>query len=345
MLQTAARLLRLLTLLQARRTWSGAELAARLEVTHRTLRRDVDRLRSLGYPVQSTTGTGGGYRLGAGSSLPPLLLEDDEAMAVALGLRTAAGGTIRDLEEASSRALAKLEQVLPTRLKHRLAALHAVIVATPVTATVSSEVLTALVEACRGHHRVRYGYAKYDGTTTQREVEPHRVVHAGRRWYLVAWDLQREDWRTFRVDRLASAPTLTHRFTPRPPPDDDIAAYVQRGIASAAHPYRARVILHASLEDAAARLPPGAGVLEAIGSARCRLHLGGWSLESLAMWIALLGFEFEILDPPALAEVCRDVATRLTRASDASTTGDHRGAGSAGRPHARRGLNDGRRPK
>ena len=193
MLETSARLLRLLSLFQARRYWSGAELSERLEVTARTLRRDVDRLRSLGYPVNSTSGTAGGYQLSSGATLPPLLLDDDEAVAVAVGLRTAASGTVTGIEEASVRALAKLQQVLPSRLRQRVSALHSFILPLANTGpTVDAETLSAIASACRDYQKLRFGYNSRDGVASTREVEPHRLVHTGRRWYLAAWDLGRE---------------------------------------------------------------------------------------------------------------------------------------------------------
>ena len=203
MLDTSARLLRLLSLFQAQRYWSGAELAERLEVTPRTLRRDVDRLRSLGYPVNSTTGTAGGYQLGAGATLPPLLLDDDEAVAVAVGLRTAASGTVTGMEEASVRALSKLQQLLPSRLRRRVSALNSFIV--PMAnrgPTVDAETLSVIAGACRDYEMLRFSYNSRDGASSSRQVEPHRLVHTGRRWYLAAWDLDRENWRTFRIDRI-----------------------------------------------------------------------------------------------------------------------------------------------
>src|SRR5271154_6956728 len=203
MLETSARLLRLLSLFQARRYWSGAQLSERLDVTPRTLRRDVDRLRSLGYPVNSTSGTAGGYQLGAGATLPPLLLDNDEAVAVAVGLRTAASGAVSGIEEASVRALAKLQQVLPSRLRRRVAALHSFIEPMANTGpTVDAETLTSIAGACRDYEKLRFTYRSRDGAASEREVEPHRLVHTGRRWYLAAWDSGRNDWRTFRVDRI-----------------------------------------------------------------------------------------------------------------------------------------------
>ena len=197
MLPTSARLLRLLGLLQTHRDWTGPQLAERLAVSTRTVRNDVEKLRSLGYPVHSTTGVSGGYRLGPGAALPPLLLDDDEAVAVAVGLRSAAGGTVAGIEETSLRALAKLEQVLPSRLRHRVSALARAVVALPGTGpAVDADVLTAIAAAVRAHERLRFDYADHGGATSRRDTEPHRLVHTGRRWYLVAWDVTRADWRT-----------------------------------------------------------------------------------------------------------------------------------------------------
>jgi predicted DNA-binding transcriptional regulator YafY len=315
MLQTSARLLRLLTLMQTRPTWVGADLARRLEVTDRTLRRDVDRLRSLGYPVQATVGAGGGYRLGAGTSMPPLLLDNDEAVAVVIGLRTALRGSVSNIEEASGRALTKLEQLLPTRLRRRVAALQTAIVSAPRNVeVVSSRTLTALAAACHEHLRVTFGYRGHAGDTSRRSVEPLRLVHTGRRWYLVAWDVTRRDWRTFRVDRIGDVAESGERFAPRPPPAEDLGRYVSEGASQAAFPFRARVLLHAPLEAAARALPPEYGHLEAVDARRCIATMGSRSAEELAPWLGALGFELEILDPPELAAAVRAVAGRLTRA-------------------------------
>lgn len=316
MLETSARLLRLLSLFQARRYWSGAELCERLEVTARTLRRDVDRLRSLGYPVNSTSGTAGGYQLGAGATLPPLLLDDDEAVAVAVGLRTSAGGTVTGMEEASVRALAKLQQVLPSRLRRRVAALGSFIV--PLTAggpTVDAETLTKIAGACRDYEKLRFHYHSRDGTASEREVEPHRLVHTGRRWYLAAWDGTRNNWRTFRVDRIEPGLSTGSRFTPRKPPEGDFAAYVSKSVAYAPYPHRATILLHAPLASAAERVPPGAGTLEPVDERTCVLHLGAGSLDMLSMYLVMIGFDFEVRDPPELIDRIRWLADRFHRAA------------------------------
>jgi predicted DNA-binding transcriptional regulator YafY len=318
MLGTSARLLRLLTLLQSRRAWTGAELGQRLEVTARTLRRDVDRLRSLGYPVHSTSGVAGGYRLGAGADLPPLLLDDEEALAVSLGLQTAAAGDVTGMQEVALRALTKLDQVMPARLRRRLSALHAAIVPLGRRGpTVDARMLATIAGACRDDEQLRFGYSGKDGASTSRQVEPCGVVHTGSRWYLVAWDLDRGDWRTFRVDRIAGKVTKGARFAPRPPPEGGLAAYVSRSVSLAPYPVRARVLLHAPIAEMAARITPTAGTLESAGPGRCLLHVGTPSLDALAVWMSLLGVDFEIHDPPEAIEHLRRLAERARKAADA----------------------------
>jgi predicted DNA-binding transcriptional regulator YafY len=208
MLTASSRLLRLLSLLQTRRHWSGAELAERLAVNPRTLRRDIDRLRELGYPIHASSGVAGGYAFRAGQALPPLLLDDEEAQAVAIALQTAAAGTVSGVEEGSLRALVKLEQVMPARLRRRLEALRSTILPLEsLRPTVDAGVLASLALACRDQLRVAFAYRDSRGQDTARTVEPQGLVHTGSRWYLVAWDPAREDWRTFRLDRIEGAPT------------------------------------------------------------------------------------------------------------------------------------------
>jgi predicted DNA-binding transcriptional regulator YafY len=311
----------LLSLLQARRNWAGSELAERLEVTARTLRRDVDRLRSLGYPVQSTSGMAGGYRLGAGAALPPLLLDDDEAVAVSIGLRTAAGGTVAGMEEAAVRAIAKLEQVLPSRLRRRVTALHAYIVPLANTGpTVDPKTLAVLASACRDHERVKFQYSSRDGEASARAVEPHGLVHTGRRWYLVAWDVGRKDWRTFRVDRIQPKVSAGGRFARRELPDGDLRTYVSRSVSFAPYPFRAKVVLHASIEAMSERVSPSAGLLEAIDGEKCLLHMGASSLDVLAAWISMLGVDFDVREPTELADHLRGMAARLSRAAAAAAS-------------------------
>ncbi|NEB02139.1 YafY family protein [Streptomyces sp. SID13726] len=331
MLETSARLLRLLSLLQAHRDWSGADLADRLGVTPRTVRRDVDRLRELGYPVNASPGTGGGYQLGAGAELPPLLLDDDEAVAVAVGLRTAAGQGIEGIGETSVRALAKLEQVLPGRLRRRVGALNAFTVPMlrgPQPGAVDPAVLTELANLCRDAERLRFEYSDHGGAASRRTVEPHRLVCSERRWYLVAWDVDRDDWRTFRVDRVTPKPPHGPRFTPRTPPADDLAAYVSRGVSTRAYASHAVVRLLVSKEEAAERISPSAGVLEAEGPGSCILRTGASSLDVMVIHVMLTGFEFEVLEPAELTEAIRTAHDRLARSLARSSA---RAGGSAPR--------------
>jgi len=316
MVGTSARLLRLLTLLQSRRSWTGGELCGRLEITSRTLRRDVDRLRSLGYPVHSTSGVAGGYRLGAGTELPPLLLDDEEALAVSLGLRTAAAGSVTGMEEVALRALTKLEQVLPARLRRRLQALHAAIVPLARTGpTVDGGTLATIAAACGEHARLAFGYRGNDGARTTRQVEPAGLVHTGWRWYLVAWDLTRADWRTFRVDRIEAKVTTGVRFFPRSPPEGGLAAYVSRSVSLGATPVRARVLLQAPIAEMARRISPATGTLESVGPRSCLLLAGVPSLDGLAVWMTTLGVEFEIQDPPEARAHLRKMGERALRAA------------------------------
>jgi predicted DNA-binding transcriptional regulator YafY len=322
MLETSARLLRLLSLLQSRRDWTGAELTDRLGVGLRTVRRDIDRLRDLGYPVDATPGAAGGYRLGAGAALPPLLLDDEEAVAVAISLHSAATGSVAGLEEISLRALTKLQQMLPSRLRHRIAAFHTTTI--PLTGPASPRdavdpaLLTDIAAACRDQRRLRLRYPGRDGVTT-RNVEPHRLVHTTRRWYLVAWDTDRDDWRTFRLDRIQGplGPPGA-RFTPRQPPADDVAAYVSQSISSAPYRYQARILIHAPLAAVAQRSSPAAGRLEAAGEDTCLLNTGSNSLDELALYVAVKGFDFQVLDPPELIPVLHTLAERFRKAAGAS---------------------------
>ncbi len=316
MLETSTRLLRLLSLLQTRRDWPGPELADRLEVGPRTVRRDVERLRRLGYPVQATPGVAGGYRLGAGASLPPLLLDEEEAVAVAVGLRTAASVGVAGIEETSVRAMTKLEQVLPSRLRRRVNAVGSATVAYPGTGpAIDPDTLALIAGAARDHERLLFKYRTHDGEVSRRTVEPHRLVHTGRRWYLVAFDAGRDDWRTFRVDRIEPKPSIDRRFAPRDPPAKDIAAYVSRAISSTRDRYQAKVILHAPLAEVAGRVPHTVGTLEPIDERSCLLLTGSDWLGGLAVYIANIGVDFEVLEPPEFIEQVQQLARRFGRAT------------------------------
>jgi predicted DNA-binding transcriptional regulator YafY len=315
MVTTAARLLRLLTLLQQPRDWTGAQLAERLGVTGRTIRNDIERLRSLGYPVPATPGVAGGYRLGPGASLPPLLLDDEEAIAVAVGLRTAAGGSVSGIEEPSLRALAKLERMLPTRLRHRVTALHHATISIPHPGpTMDTEVLTAIAGAIRAGETLRFGYQSFDGTTSHRAAEPHRLVHTRGRWYLVAWDTDRDDWRIFRADRITPRTPNGPRFAPRQVPGGDLADYLQQSLGTAGWRYRATATVHAPAEQVAARLPPTV-VVDPIDEHTCHVNVGSDNPRMLALWLGMLDADFDITDNPELADQLRLIADRYTRAA------------------------------
>jgi predicted DNA-binding transcriptional regulator YafY len=316
MLETSARLLDLLSLLQARRDWSGPELADRLEVGVRTVRRDMERLRRLGYPIEARPGVAGGYRLAAGASLPPLLLDEEEAVAVAVGLRTAASTGVAGIEETSVRALAKLEQLLPAKVRRQVNAVGSVTV--PYASrgpVVDAEALATIASACRDSERLRFKYRSHQGEASRRLVEPHRLVHTGWRWYLVAWDVDREDWRTFRVDRIEPRPSADRRFEPREPPAEDIAAYVSNAVSSARDRFQAQVILRAPLGEVAHRVPQSVGTLEAIDEHSCLLHTGSDWLGGLAVYVATIGVDFEVLEPPEFVDQVRVLAERFGRAT------------------------------
>ncbi|WP_433220834.1 helix-turn-helix transcriptional regulator [Dactylosporangium sp. CS-047395] len=305
---TAERVLRLLALLQRRASWTAAELAAELGVTDRSVRRDVERLRALGYPVHATGGVGGGYQLGAGTRLPPLLLDDEEAIATAVSLRMASAGTVAGAGEAALRALAKLDQVMPPRLRAEVRAVHG---ATDTLigpgVEIDAEVLVTLARACRDQVRVRFRYA---GADAERTVEPVRLVTTGRRWYLMGWDLDRDDWRTFRLDRMRDVAATGWRFRAREHPDP--AAFVQRAVTESPYRHVARVRLRAPADRVRELVPPQVGRVEDDGGEWCVLVSGADRLDAIAVHVARLGFETQILEPAELREAARDLAARLT---------------------------------
>jgi predicted DNA-binding transcriptional regulator YafY len=316
MTETSGRLLQLLSLLQARRDWSGTELAERLGVSGRTIRRDVERLRQLGYPVDSLTGPAGGYRLRAGTEIPPLLLNDDEAIAIAVGLRTAARSSVSGIEETAVQALVKLEQVLPSNLRRRVQALGSAMISPPVGGpTVDPQHLTAIASACRDSECLRFAYTGRDGTHTRREVEPHSLVNFGRRWYLVAWDRRRADWRSFRVDRLARPASTGIRFTARELPSKDAASYVNQSIIGAPHRYEARLTLHAPADQLSGRVPAHWGTLEPVDERTCEYRTGDDDLGWLAQRVSMLPVDFDVHEPPELVERLQALAARLERAT------------------------------
>lgn len=320
MVETSIRLFKMLALLQSRRFWAGSALAQELGVTERSVRRDMERLRSLGYPVHATAGVGGGYQLGAGKELPPLPLEDDEAVAVALGLRAAASGPVKGMEEASVRALAKLEQVLPKRLRNRVNALHEVSVRIGGGgARIDAEVLSLLAHACRDSQLLTFGYKSREGEDSERNAEPYRLVHNAYRWYLLAYDLGRKDWRTFRVDRIGAKPRVGQRFKPRPLPNEDVAAYISDSAASAPYRFKAKLTIHAPANKLRERLSPLGGRIEELDEERCLVHTGAHTLDGLAFHLGFLGFEFRVHEPKELIDHLRAFSARLRRAATASS--------------------------
>ncbi|MFI6783441.1 helix-turn-helix transcriptional regulator [Micromonospora sp. NPDC050276] len=314
---TTERVLRLLTLLQRRLSWTATELAAELDVTDRCVRRDVQRLRTLGYPVHAAPGVGGGYRLGAGTRLPPLLLDDEEAIATAVSLRLAAGGTVAGASEAALRALAKLDQVMPSRLRAEVRAVHGATdtLIRPV-AEIDAELLVTLARACRDAVRVRFRYPGRDAGEQERTVEPIRMVTTGRRWYLMAWDVDRADWRTFRLDRMRAATATTWRFRAREHPDP--VAFVQRAVTGAPYRYLARVRVHAPADQVREVVPPQVGRVEDDCDGWSVLVLGGDSLDWLAAHLARLSYEVDVLEPPELREAAALLARRLAAMAGAA---------------------------
>ncbi|MFF7802036.1 helix-turn-helix transcriptional regulator [Streptomyces olivaceus] len=319
---TPARLLTLLSLLQTPREWPGGVLAERLGVSRRTVRRDIDRLRELGYPVQASMGSDGGYRLVAGKAMPPLVLDDEEAVAIAVGLRAGAGHAVAGLDEASVRALAKLEQVLPSRLRHRVTTFHAA--TTPLTGGdgpgIDPGTLTVMASAVAGQERLRFAYRAADGTQSRRLTEPHRLVSTGARWYLVAYDLGREDWRTFRVDRVAEPFATGARFTPRELPARDAAEYLRRSLQRLGDSYEIDVLFPVPAEVAASRLPQWFGAPEATDDGMsCVLRATvSDAPEAVAVRLATTGLEFRVRRPAELADRVRELAARLVRATEST---------------------------
>ena len=321
MLETSARLLRLLSLLQTPREWTGPQLAERLGVSTRTVRNDVERLRTLGYPVDATRGAVGGYRLGAGAQLPPLLLDDEEAVAVAVGLRTAASGSISGIEETSLRALAKVEKVLPSRLRRRVNALQTYVASVSTTNAnsprVDANVLTELTAACRDHELVRFEYEDRGKTGSRRTAEPYGLVNWGRRWYLVAWDRDREDWRTFRVDRMTPKFPAGPKFPPRELPDEDLARYVSERVSAAPRRITAQITIHAPAAAVTERVPWFVGTIESVDAETCVLSSGNDDAEMFAVYLGMIGYDFTVTSPPELVDAVRKLGRRYADAAGA----------------------------
>jgi predicted DNA-binding transcriptional regulator YafY len=322
MASTSSRTLQLLSLLQNRRYWPGHELAERLEVSVRTLRRDVDRLREMGYPVEAQRGVDGGYQLAAGAALPPLVLDDQEAIALAVGLQSALqAGTVEGIEESSVRALTKVVQVMPGHLRRQVDALSTMTVPAMWAGPRSSldpGVLTTVAQACRDCERLEFSYTARDGEPTERHVDPHRLVLLGRRWYLVAWDLERFDWRSFRLDRLDGPRSTGSHFPPRSIPTGDAATFVREGIHNLPTRHAVEVLVHAPAAEVRDRVGPWATIEEA-GGARCVLRMSSESLDWSMMALGVIGAEFEVVGPPELTDHLHERIDRFTRAiGDAS---------------------------
>jgi predicted DNA-binding transcriptional regulator YafY len=326
MVKTSERLLALLSLLQARRDWPGALLAERLDISPRTVRRDVDRLRELGYAVTAVKGPDGGYRLEAGSALPPLLFDDDQAVALAVSLQVMAaeGG---GLAEGAARALHTVRQLMPSRLLHRMDAVAVTAVRAPAPRArepVDAGVVATLGSLVRSREVLRFDYRSPDAGASPappRRAEPHHLVTWGGRWYLVAWDLDRDDWRTFRVDRIEPRTPNGPRFTPRALPAPDLATFVTarfRGTDGPVDwPCRGEVVVHLP----ASEVMPYAtdGVVEPLGASRCRLVQGSWSWTALAASLGRFDAELEIVGPAELVDACTLLASRYARAAPRSS--------------------------
>ncbi len=315
---TTERVLTLLGLLQQRRVWTGPELAERLGVTPRTVRRDVGRLRTLGYLVLAGQGVGGGYQLGPGQRLPPLLLDDEEAIATAVSLLAGAGGGVASADDAALRALTKLDRVLPTRLRHDVRALSGAVESFDGGRTpVDPEAIMTLARACRDEVEAGFDYPS-GSAVRRRRVEPYRLVASDRRWYLFAYDLDRDGWRTFRVDRMTEVSARTWRFRPRVAPD--AATYVQEAVASRVYRHQARFLVHAPADTVRAQIPASAAVVRPRAGGRCEVLSGAGRLDFMLMHVVLLGHDFEVIEPPELVARCRALGRRLLAAGAAPRT-------------------------
>jgi predicted DNA-binding transcriptional regulator YafY len=321
MANTSTRTLRLLSLLQTRQFWPGAELAERLQVSPRTLRRDIDRLRELGYPIQAQRGAEGGYQLAAGTAMPPLVVEDEEAVALVIGLQAAAQGAVEGIAESSVRALAKVIKVMPARLRRRVEALGAMTVpaswGSAAQASVDPGILTTVALACRDSERLRFSYTAAGGPLTDRHVEPHRLVMLGHRWYLVGYDLGRQDWRSFRLDRLTAPGGTGTRFRPRMLPAADAAAFVRAGVDSVNAAYDVEALVQAPAAAVRQRLGQWAAV-EDIDATRCRVRMTADSLDWPTMALGAAGAGFQVVSPPELLDRVHDWGRRFSQASAAT---------------------------
>lgn len=317
MADTTARILQLLGLLQSRPVWSGTELAERLGITPRSVRRDIERLRELGYPVRASQGVGGGYQLGAGKALPPLLLDSEEAVAVAVCLRLGAGGTVAGVGEAAVRTMAKLDQVLPARLRAQVAAVQQATITlefNPVR--VDPVTLLSLAQGIRESVRVTLAYDARDGSTSERRIEPYQLVATGRRWYLMAYDLDIEDWRALRLDRMRDVEVGTWHFTPREHPDPE--EYIRGAVTHSAYERTARLQMAKSAEVMLTMVPPEFGTITPIDDETCLLEVSAEDIDVIAAYLPRFGVDFVVLDPPELREALQRVADWIGRTAQAT---------------------------
>lgn len=314
MSRTTGRTLALLGLLQAHREWSGADLRARLEVSARTLRRDIDDLRALGYGIDAVPGVGGGYRLGIGAAIPPLVLSADEAVAIAVGLRAAASATVTGIEDAAARALVKLEQSLSVETRDRISTVEHAIVPLGSAGGVDLDAVVTIARAIRESRSLRIDYRRHDGEEVRRTIEPHRIVHTGERWYVVARDPDRDAWRTFRLDRLIPRLPLAEPFIAREIPDDAVRDFTTRSITSAPYRHRFRVQMHAPAAEVAAHFGPTIAAVTPIDDRTCELSAGSDSPEEFALYMGLSGIDFDVLDGEHLRTACAEIGARLSRA-------------------------------
>ena len=323
MRSTPARLLQLLALLQTHRDVTSTELADQLHVTTRTIRKDVQRLRDLGYPIHGAPGVAGGYRLGAGTKLPPLLLDDEEAIAVAIGLQTAAAGTVGGIQEPALRALTKLDGVLPAALGRRVSSLAEAISTVPSAAPlVDPPLLVAAASAIRDRELLRFDYRRHDGQLARREAEPHRLLHAGRRWYLVGWDTAAEAWRTYRVDRMVITVPNGRRFAPREPPTGGFQAYLTDGLSVQTWPVVGRFLMHAPVEQLRGKSHLTEGMLTPVDERQCILTVGADSEAMLLVLVGIYDCDFTVLDPPGAIQRAAALAQRYQRAARHATDQD-----------------------
>lgn len=314
---TSERTLRLLSLLQTHRHWTGEELAERLEVSARTVRRDVDRLRELGYPVDATPGVDGGYQLAPGAVLPPLILDDEEAVALAVALELASQAAVAGIADSAVRALGKLSQVMPKRLARKVDAVRSATVTVPLPASsgpIETDVLVRLAQLCRDSERATFSYVAADGTASSREVEPVQLARYGQRWYLVAYDLDRHDWRTFRLDRVTEPVGTGVPFRRRRLPARDVPTFLQQRLGGTHPTYRVVAEVEAPADVVVGRIGRWSSVTP-LGRDRCRIEMDADVLDWPALALGMVGAPFHVIGPPEFVAHVQDWGRRFTAAT------------------------------